>query len=91
MEMVAEDDSGTRALVEALAAVSLHTVAMLLVMGIIAIVVYRWIGVGILRRAWFNLDLVWATTGTLHNPWSEVPEQVFALVAGVGLDEGPGA
>lgn len=63
MEMVAAQDSGTGALVEALAAVSLHTMAMLLVMGVIAIAVYRWIGVGILRRAWFNLDLVW--TGTM--------------------------
>jgi hypothetical protein len=63
MQMTAEGDSGARALVEALAAVSLHTMAMLVVMGIIAVAVYRWIGVGILRRAWFNLDLVW--TGTM--------------------------
>lgn len=63
MQMVTEHDSGTRALLEALAAISLHTLAMLLVMGVIAIAVYRWIGVGILRRAWFNLDLVW--TGTM--------------------------
>jgi hypothetical protein len=63
MEMVTTQDSGTGAVVEALAAVSLHTVAMLVVMGVIALVVYRWIGVGILRRAWFNLDLVW--TGTM--------------------------
>lgn len=63
MDMVMTQDSGTPALVEAIAAVSLHTAAMLLVMGVIAIVVYRWIGVGILRRAWFNLDLVW--TGTM--------------------------
>jgi hypothetical protein len=63
MQMVTEHDSGTRALLEALAAVSLHTLAMLLVMGVIAIAVYRWVGVGILRRAWFNLDLVW--TGTM--------------------------
>jgi hypothetical protein len=63
MEMVTSQDSGTGALVEALAAVSLHTVAMLLVMGVMALVVYRWIGVGILRRAWFNLDLVW--TGSM--------------------------
>jgi hypothetical protein len=63
MKMVTEHDSGSRALAEALAAVSLHTLAMMLVMGVIAIAVYRWIGVGILRRAWFNLDLVW--TGTM--------------------------
>lgn len=63
MEMVTTQDSGAPALVEAIAAVSLHTMAMLLVMGVIAIAVYRWVGVGILRRAWFNLDLVW--TGTM--------------------------
>jgi hypothetical protein len=63
MPMATEDDSGLSALAEALAAISLHTLAMLLVMGLIAIAVYRWIGVGILRRAWFNLDLVW--TGTM--------------------------
>jgi hypothetical protein len=63
MPTATEDDSGLSALAEALAAISLHTLAMLLVMGLIAIAVYRWIGVGILRRAWFNLDLVW--TGTM--------------------------
>jgi hypothetical protein len=63
MPMAAESDSGTRALGEALLAVSLHTLAMMLVMGVLAIVVYRWVGVGILRKAWFNLDLVW--TGTM--------------------------
>ena len=31
--------------------------------GILALVVYRWIGVEILRRAWINLDLIW--TGAL--------------------------
>lgn len=69
MPIVAESDSSLRALGEALAAVSLHTLAMLLVMGLMAIAVYRWIGVGILRRAWFNLDLVWvgsmAVAGTV--------------------------
>lgn len=63
MQMATVQDSGTRALGEALLAVSLHTLAMLLVMGVLALAVYRWIGVGILRRAWFNLDLVW--TGTM--------------------------
>lgn len=63
MPIAAESDSGVRFLAEALAAVSLHTLAMMLVMGVLAIVVYRWVGVGILRKAWFNLDLVW--TGTM--------------------------
>lgn len=43
----------------ALMAVSLHTLSMLVVMGVVAVLVYRWIGVGMLRRAWINLDLIW--------------------------------
>jgi len=39
--------------------VGLHTLAMILVAGAIAVAVYEWIGVGILRRAWINLDLLW--------------------------------
>jgi hypothetical protein len=44
----------------AVAAASLHVAAMLLVMGIISVVVYEKVGVGILRRGWFNLDLGWS-------------------------------
>ena len=40
--------------------VSIHTVAMFAVMGIIAIVVFEKIGLVFLRLAWFNLDRVWA-------------------------------
>jgi hypothetical protein len=43
-----------------IAAVLLHTAAMFLVMGAIAMVVYERLGLAILRRAWVNLDLVWA-------------------------------
>jgi hypothetical protein len=43
----------------ALAAVAVHTGAMLAVTGTIAIAVYRWVGLGILRSAWVNLDLIW--------------------------------
>ena len=43
-----------------LAAVATHTLAMFLVMGVIAVVVYEKVGLAILRRAWFNLDRVWA-------------------------------
>jgi hypothetical protein len=44
----------------AIGAVALHTGAMLLTMAVIALVVYEKVGLAILRRAWFNLDLVWA-------------------------------
>lgn len=42
-----------------LAAVGVHTVAMLLVTGAIAITVYTWVGVDFLRRGWINLDRLW--------------------------------
>jgi hypothetical protein len=28
--------------------------------GLTALVVYEWVGVGILRRAWLNTDVIWA-------------------------------
>jgi hypothetical protein len=43
-----------------LAAVGLHTLAMFAVMGVVAVVVYEKLGVMVLKRAWFNLDLLWA-------------------------------
>jgi hypothetical protein len=42
--------------------VLLHTAAMLAVMGPVAIAVYDWIGLGILRTAWINVDKLWAAT-----------------------------
>jgi hypothetical protein len=37
-----------------------HTLAMLTVAGVIAVLVYEVVGLTILRRAWFNLDRLWA-------------------------------
>lgn len=45
---------------QAVAAASLHVAAMLFVMGVISVVVYEKVGLGILRRGWFNLDLGWS-------------------------------
>jgi hypothetical protein len=44
----------------ALASVAVHTAAMLAVMAAVALLVYQAAGVELLRRAWLNLDLVWA-------------------------------
>jgi hypothetical protein len=44
-----------------LAALGLHTGAMMAAIGGIAIAVYKWIGVAFLRRGWINLDLLWTT------------------------------
>ena len=38
----------------------IHTAAMLLAMAAIALVVLEKVGLAVLRRAWVNLDLVWA-------------------------------
>jgi hypothetical protein len=43
----------------ALAAVGIHTLAMLCVAGTVGIIVYEWLGLAFLRRGWINLDLVW--------------------------------
>ena len=52
-----------------LAAVGVHTGAMLATTGLIAVAVFEWVGLGILRSAWINIDLIWtvalALTGAL--------------------------
>jgi hypothetical protein len=55
---VAQTGSAT-ALVD-LAAVGLHTLAMFAMMGAVAVVVYEKLGLMILKRTWFNVDLLWA-------------------------------
>jgi hypothetical protein len=53
----------------ALAAVAVHTGAMLAVTAAMAGVVYEWMGLAFLRRGWINLDLIWiaalAATGLI--------------------------
>ena len=44
----------------AVAAVALHTAAYFTVMAIAAWVVYRKLGLSLLRKAWFNMDWLWA-------------------------------
>lgn len=41
-------------------AVAVHTLGYLLITGAIAFVVYKWLGLNLLRRVWVNLDLIWA-------------------------------
>ena len=52
--------TGSATVLADLAAVGLHTLTLFVVMGAIAIVVYEKVGVMILKRTWFNLDLLWA-------------------------------
>lgn len=44
----------------ALLATGVHTAGYLLVTGLVAWIVYRKVGLAILRKAWFNMDMVWA-------------------------------
>jgi len=57
----------------ALAVAVVHTVAALLAGVAIAWIVYRYLGLGFLRRAWLNLDAVWGVS------------LVLAGAAGIGL------
>ncbi len=47
-------------LAQAVAVVLVHTGAMMVVMGAIAILIYDYVGLAILRSAWINLDIIWA-------------------------------
>jgi hypothetical protein len=60
-EMTAHGMTGHGSIAVALAAVGVHTVAMLAVTGAVAGAVYEWFGLAFLRRGWINLDLVWVS------------------------------
>lgn len=44
----------------ALAALGVHTGAMLAVIAAVSVLVYEWLGLEFLRRGWINLDYVWS-------------------------------
>ncbi len=39
-----------------------HTAAMIVTGGLVAVLVHAWLGLRFLSRSWFNLDLVWAAS-----------------------------
>ncbi|MEU0566564.1 hypothetical protein ABZ297_14390 [Nonomuraea sp. NPDC005983] len=43
-----------------LAVAALHTLSMFVVAGLVAMLVYEVLGLAVLRRAWFNVDRMWA-------------------------------
>jgi len=55
----AHEITASGSLAVAAAALAVHTATMLATIAVIAVAVYRWVGVGFLRRGWINLDLVW--------------------------------
>jgi hypothetical protein len=57
-----QSSAASDAVLPALAAVGLHSVAMFAVAGVVAVVVYQKLGVEVLRRAWVNLDFIWVGT-----------------------------
>ncbi|MGY5808401.1 hypothetical protein ACXHXG_11845 [Rhizobium sp. LEGMi198b] len=63
------DIGGDASAAMTIAAVGVHTLAMLVVTSLVALAVYRWVGLEILRSAWINVDLVWTLvllgTGTV--------------------------
>jgi hypothetical protein len=60
-DMPATGMTGTpAAALTGLAAAGIHTLAMFTVMATCAVLVYEFVGVNILRRAWFNVDKLWA-------------------------------
>ena len=52
--------SMTDSAVDLISAVGVHTLSFFLIMGVVAVVVYEVFGLALLRKAWFNLDLLWA-------------------------------
>ncbi|ADV65994.1 hypothetical protein [Deinococcus maricopensis] len=53
---------GSPSTLAGLAAVGVHSLSMLACMTAVALIVYQVVGLAVLRRAWVNLDQVWALT-----------------------------
>jgi hypothetical protein len=56
-------------LATALVGIGVHTLAMLLTTTVVAVAVYEWVGLEILRRAWINVDLVWTAALIAAGVW----------------------
>jgi hypothetical protein len=56
-------------LTRVLAAVTVHSLVMLATTAIVAVLVYEWVGLGVLRKGWVNLDLVWTAALVAVGVW----------------------
>ena len=56
-------------LATALVGIGVHTLAMLATTTVVAVAVYEWVGLEILRRAWINVDLVWTLALVAAGVW----------------------
>ena len=54
--------TATGSLTVGLAALGVHTAAMLATIALVSLIVYDWIGLAFLRSGWINLDLIWIVT-----------------------------
>ena len=52
--------TGAQGLLSAALAVGVHTAGYLVVTALVAAIVYEKVGLAVLRRAWVNMDLIWA-------------------------------
>jgi hypothetical protein len=50
-------------------AVLVHSLAMLVTTGFVALIVYQWAGLDFLRRGWINLDLIWTAALIVMGLW----------------------
>ncbi|GBC84705.1 hypothetical protein HRbin11_01138 [bacterium HR11] len=66
---MADTSGGPGSVSLGLAAVAWHTAVYLLVMGLVAFVVYEKVGLAVLRRAWVNLDVLWAAALIAAGLW----------------------
>ncbi len=53
----------------ALLGVGLHTLALLGTTAVIAVTVYEWVGLEILKRAWINIDILWTAALVAAGAW----------------------
>jgi hypothetical protein len=53
----------------ALLGVGVHTLAMLIVTAAVAVTVYEWLGLELLRHAWINVDLLWTFALLAAGAW----------------------
>jgi len=59
-QMAAHNHMAPAGALAGMLATGVHTIAYLAVTGLFAWVVYRKLGLALLRKAWFNFDLIWA-------------------------------
>ena len=65
----ASEPDGAGPLATAIIGIGVHTLAMLVTTTVVAVAVYEWVGLEILRRAWINVDVVWTFALVAAGVW----------------------